>query len=460
MKPILSKNNGFTRIGVLDETLSCTVTEERNGEYTASFTYPYTGSLYSQLVYDNLINVKANQKSEDLQKFRIVSVSKPINGIVTCGCEHISYELNKNPVMVARSFGGEDGKILADAGMMLNYIFANAAVGTPFYGVSDITEEKKCELDFISVREAILKVQQYFGGELEWDNQKVILHRFRGIDSGLVISYGNNLLDYTQKIDVSSVYTAIAPYARLTDENGDKKAYFLPEKYLTYYNADDYTYIRAQAVDFSDEFTEEELESFTDDKGILSDGNVISSLRNKAQKYMNDNFYADIIQNVTLSYVDLRKAKEFETIQTMNDLGLCDYVTLRDSRMGVDYRAKVVMTKFNVLTEMYDSIEIGRPRDNLIEALASIVNLDENKDTIGETVEKIEQNLDEYFSEIKVTDNKIVFKSGNIKNIEGVYNSYTYKISRDSDIQELGKRGRIVSIIDPKNRKTKIVREE
>lgn len=448
MKPILYSKNG-TKIGVLDDTMSALVTEQRNGVYTANFTYSCNGKYFSQIEYDSIVMLKPNQKSK-LQQFRVSNISKSINGVVSYGCEHISYELNKNPIMVVGFPTGEG--VEGTPGNIINTVLRSTMINNFYYGCSDITTVKKCVLDFMSARDAILKTQQYFGGELEWDNYDVILHKERGVDNGSVISYGVNLLDYTNKLDVSNVYTAISPYMQTVDNDGHKVTYYLPEKILTYYNAQNYSYIRARAVDFSNEFTEEELETLT------SEAQIIDELRSKAIMYMLNNDPADISHNVTLSYVDLRKAKEFAAIETMNDLGLCDYVTLKDKRLGVNFKGKVITTKFNVLTEMYDSIEIGNPAQQLLDALASIVSF-VGGNTISETVDEIEKNLDEYFSEIKVTDNRIIFKSGNIKNREGVYNTYTYKIERDTDIQEEGVKGKIISFTDPKNRKTKIKRE-
>lgn len=446
MKPVLYDKSGTKEIGVLADAISASVSEQRNGAYTASFMYPYVSDHFSKIDYDSIIQMKPNQKSKP-QKFRVSTISKPINGIISYGCEHISYELNKNPIMVVRDNEGTAQSVMQQ---IINHPMVDC-----FYTVeSDIEAVKKCEIDFMSVREAVLKVQQYFGGEFEWDNNKIILHNERGVDSGAVISYGVNLLDYTHKLDVSNVYTAIAPYMQITDENGEKATYNLPERIMTYYNADNYYYIRAKAVDLTDEFTEDEL------KNLKSDAEVWGALRSKAERYImeTERTIIDIPCNVTLSYVDLRKAKEFAAIETMNDLGLCDYVTIKDDRLGINYKAKVISTKFDVLTEMYDSIEIGNPTQQLLDTLASIVDFNSDK-TVGETITEIEKNLDEYFSEIKVTDNSITFKSGNIKDIEGTYNTYKYKIERDTDIQEEGKLGRIISFTDPQNRKTKIVRE-
>lgn len=444
MKPILYSKDGTELIGVLTDARTCNAFEQRKGEYTASFTYPYTGTFFSQIDYDSMVRIKPNPIDE-YQVFRVTGIGKAINGIVSYTLAHISYELNGNPILSVSVEG--------TAKEVLQAILDNTVIENHYVAESDITDIKKCEFDQMSARDAILKVQQYFGGELEWDrNSRVILHSDRGKDNGKVISYGVDLLDYTHKLDISNIFTAIAPCMQLTNDNGEKVMYSLPEKILTYYNAENYSYIRAKAVDLTDKFTEEELSELDGETAI------VNALRNKAIGYMQENSPNVISRNVTLSYVDLQKAKEFETIAAINDLCVCDYVTLKDERLGVNIKAKVISTKFNSITEMYDSIEIGDPVDRLIDTLASIVNFDTNGKTVGETVEDIEKNLDEYFSEIRVTDGQITFTSGNIKNQEGIYNKYVYKISRDTDIQEEGKKGKIISFIDPQNRKTIIER--
>lgn len=443
MKPILYTKEGTELIGILTETISCTVIEQRKGEYTASFAYPYVGVHFSEIDYDSMVRIKPNPRDE-YQVFRVTDIGKAINGIVSYTLAHISYELNGNPVLSVSVEG--------TAQEVLQAILDSTVIQNHYAAQSDITDIKKCEFDQMSARDAILKTQQYFGGELEWDrNSRVILHSDRGKDSGKIISYGVDLLDYTSKLDISNIFTAIAPFMWFY-ENDEKLMYSLPEKILTYYNAENYSYVRAKPVDLTDKFTDEELEELSGETAI------INALRNKAYEYMQENSPNVISRNVTLSYVDLQKAKEFETIAEINDLCICDYVTLKDERLGVNIKAKVISTKFNVITEMYDSIEIGDPTDQLIDALASIVNFNNDGCTVGETIDNIEKNLDEYYSEIRVTDGQITFISGNIKNIEGVYNKYVYKISRDTDIQEEGKKGKIISFVDPKNRKTIIER--
>ena len=60
-------------IGALADAISCTVTEERNGIFELSMTYPVGGPLFSDLVYDNIILAPPNDQSNKnkWQPFRI-----------------------------------------------------------------------------------------------------------------------------------------------------------------------------------------------------------------------------------------------------------------------------------------------------------------------------------------------------------------------------------------------------
>ena len=51
-------------IGFLVDTVKCTVTEERNGEYELSLQYPITGRHYEQITDGAIVKVKAKETSE------------------------------------------------------------------------------------------------------------------------------------------------------------------------------------------------------------------------------------------------------------------------------------------------------------------------------------------------------------------------------------------------------------
>ena len=84
-------------IGLLTDVISCIVEEERNGSFELTLQYPQEGRLAKYITEDAVIKAKPNDKDGD-QLFRIYKSGKPIGGVNTYYAEHISYELNMNPV--------------------------------------------------------------------------------------------------------------------------------------------------------------------------------------------------------------------------------------------------------------------------------------------------------------------------------------------------------------------------
>ena len=108
---------GSTVKGFLPDALTCIVTEERNGVYELSLTYPVTGQMFSELAVDRFLKAKPNDTSE-LQLFKIYEITKPLNGIVTVNAEHISYALSHYPV--------NNISVTGNAALVINTILTNA----------------------------------------------------------------------------------------------------------------------------------------------------------------------------------------------------------------------------------------------------------------------------------------------------------------------------------------------
>ena len=77
-------------IGCLADAISCIVTECRNGQFELEMTYPITGIRYSDIKLRSIIVAKSTPYSK-AQPFRVYSITRPIDGVVTINAEHISY---------------------------------------------------------------------------------------------------------------------------------------------------------------------------------------------------------------------------------------------------------------------------------------------------------------------------------------------------------------------------------
>ena len=358
MIPILydSRESDFTTngIGLLTDAVSCQIVEERNGSYELTLAYPTRGHLSSYITEDAIIKAKANDTDQP-QLFRIYKSGKQIGSNTTWYAEHISYELTANPVEKFSVSG-------MNAEQALTALLKAAILPHKYTTYSDITTVHGTNIDdVVSVRKALGGVEgsilDTWGGEYHFNNYRIELLRARGIDKGVTIEYGKNLIDAKQEKSISNAVTAIFPYAKYTPEGSEKETYVsLKEKILKIDN-NDYAYTRCEIVDFSSEW---------------ENGTVITEdmLREKATTYLKKvKTEPDI--NITLSYAQLKKTKDYKNLQVMENIALCDTVTVRIEKLGINATAKVVKTKYDSLKERYESMEVGSVRTNLVKEITA-----------------------------------------------------------------------------------------
>lgn len=361
MIPILYTKNESTfthnGIGFLKDATKCTVTEERNGSYECYLQYPITGQWYDQITEGCIIKAKANDTSEP-QLFRIYKSSKPLKGIVTYSAEHISYDLNGIPTL------GFSVKNVTPQAAITRAI-QDAGLPSAFTAISDIsTLNSSTILTPCSVR-AILggqagSVLDVWGGEFEFDNFVVKLHKHRGSDRGVSIEYGKNLKDLKQEANIADCYTHLMPYARYSqDGEGDEKIevyVYLSEKVLPLNNAENIGHSKAYIMDFTDRFGEGE--AVTEE-----------ALRAKATAYAAAAELGVPKVNITVSFIQLWQTEEYKNIAPLERVMMCDTVAVRFSKLGVTARAKVIKTTYNTLEEKYDSVELGDAKSSFADTV-------------------------------------------------------------------------------------------
>lgn len=342
-------------IGILRDCISCEITEERNGIYVCEFKYPVTGRFYSEINVDRIIKAKPNEKS-NLQLFRIYRNTKPINGVVTYYCNHISYDLNRNPVA---PFNFKN--VTAETAM--NNILTNCIYGSSrFSAWSNITNITTIKSEIPKSARACFggsegSVLQHLKGEFEFDNFTIKLHSQRGTNSGVRIAYGKNLTNVKVDTNIESVYTSIYPY--VLQEDGYYKE--LPEKTIELNNANSFAEARTLILDLTSEFDS--------DQGVTD-----QQLRDKANSYATNNKINEIKQNIEISFVQLWQTKEYENVVALERVGLCDTVTVYYETLGIDVTTKVISTRYDSLKERYISMQLGNAKSNFQQSLLKTTN--------------------------------------------------------------------------------------
>lgn len=356
MIPILYKEDAtdFSTygIGVLADTISCLVTEERNGAYELTLKYPLNGALYSKIKKERIIKAKPNDLS-DPQAFRIYRITIPINGIITIYAEHISYDLI-NIGVIPFSLINVAPQMAIDT-LLKSTVLPHKFTFRTDYDVAKDFEVKKPQ----SVRACLGGTQgsllNKWGGEFEWDNFSIIHHKGRGNNKGVVIEYGKNLTKLDHDSDISEVYTDILPYAVISSGDGNDVVCTLSEQILpiTSTLAKRKTLIKdmTDSFDSNEEITEEKL-------------------REKTLKYISDNPLGVENPTITISFEPLWKQPEYSAL--LERVSLCDIVTVKHTEIGVSVKTKVIKTTYNTLLEKYTSITLGTAKSNFVKQVQNI----------------------------------------------------------------------------------------
>ena len=386
-------NNG---LGCLNDATSCVVKETLNSEYELEMEYPVNGIHYSDIQLRRIILAKPNSYDQ-AQPFRIYSISKPIGGIVTVNAEHISYDMSGLPVRGA----------LENYAWYVNDVFEhirnNSVYPCPFTFSSDITEEKKSinlseprsVKAFLGTDDGLLSL---FGGEWEFDRYNAILHKKRGQNRGVSIEYGKNLTDVTQDEACSEMYTAVYPYYYQEDDGLQR----LDDDVVKIL---DTTYKNVYVLDLSNEFDEMPTQD---------------QLREKAQEYINDNKLGEPKVSLKVSFI-----KNPEVIEALHDVRLGDTVSVKFIKIGVDTTSRCISYEFNVLTEQYNSIELGEPVKTIVDTMTS------TNSAIIDTQDNLDAEID------RATDAEVVLST----RIDKTDSDITLEVTRAQGAEEsLGSR--------------------
>ena len=355
MIPVLypANSTSFTTfgLGALTDTLSCEVTEERNGVFECILKYPITGQHYKLIAKERIIKAKPNDTGEP-QAFRIYRITKPLDGVVTVYGQHISYDLANVPVM---PFYAES----RSPSLLLNQLLAG---DSRFTGWTDYSEAKEFSVTTPKSVRACLggtegSMLSKWHGEFEWDNFTVKFHSHRGEKTGVVIEYGKNLTSLEQDEDNSGVYTQLLPYAVYTQEGSETETVVtLPEQTLPIVS-EEMVRNKTLILDLTDRF-----ESGTD---ITED-----ALRAAANDYIKENPLGATVPTVKVAFEPLWKQPEYSAL--LERVRLCDSVTIRHTALGVNVSATVIETVYDSLAERYVSITLGNEKSSMITTLSEV----------------------------------------------------------------------------------------
>ena len=393
MRPILYNANETAfetyGLGEIDAT-KAQVTRERNGNYTLYIEYPTSGPLAGTFKNDMRIKSDAGLRTKN-QTFFISRISKDSTGILKIYAKHISHLTEKMAIRNNTNATGTAQAALA--------IWAlNALGGIRFDTWSDIDLTSKTSwniADFKTARDVLGGVKgsilDVWGGEYEFDNTVIRLHKQLGRKSPTVLEYGRNILRAEDDQDIEGAYTSVYPYATYTPENqgnGDggstsqQITVELPEKYVDGPYIGLYNERRVLIVDFSSNFKDKEVPT-------------IDKLRKLAKEYAINNRLGLPKINTKIEYVDLSKTVDYKLTQILEEAELCDIVPVYYPQIGLTSEdAKLTTIVYDVLLEQNDSVEVGVIGDGFKSSMTS--NLSGKIDDLANNQQRLVNTLPDY----------------------------------------------------------------
>ena len=397
MRPILFNKNEQSfdtyGLGELNVTKG-TVTRERNGNYTLYAEIPVNDPMVSILEKEMKLKADAGLRTKN-QTFEISRIVKDSSNIVKIYGQHISHKLEYMAIANGRPFSGSAFTALA--------IWHNATIGdlrfdvwsdiqTMDKGVFDISKMENARQALGGVEGSILDI---YGGEYEFDNMTVRLHKQLGRTAPTVLEYGRNILSAESDETIESSYTSVLPFATYTpdkpegdtsDSQPDPVTVTLPENYVDSKYKAVYAHRRIKVVDFSSEF-----KSDSKNKDIPTP----DKLRKIATDYMERNAIGKPKINIKIEYADLAKTLDYADNGWIEELELCDIVPIYYPQIGLtDDTAKVTTITYDFINERNESVEFGDIGTNIKSTMQS--GLAGRVDGIAKAQQDFENNLPDY----------------------------------------------------------------
>lgn len=318
-------------LGVLSEAISCIINEELNGDYSLELEYPANSKKSKYLEEWNIIKA-------DGQLFRIYKVEKNSDGrnITKVWAKHIFYDLS---YYFIENMKAENCSV--KTAIEKSLIGELVAIYT---ADSDIIMANSISLVEKNPVEAIFTILDIWGcGELKRDNFNIKILNSIGKDAGVLIAQGKNIVGLKFNVDTTSVVTKLYPVGK----DGIK----LTEKYINVPNWDSDKYPPfpiIKKVEFKD--AEDEV-----------------TLRLMAQEAANIIGLSKV--SIDVDFIELSKTKEYENYKHLQKVNVGDLVIVRHKDFEIDVKVPVLKIKKDVLTGVNVKVELGQPRDSILNQL-------------------------------------------------------------------------------------------
>ena len=297
------------------------------------------------------------------QPFRIYRVVPELDKI-TVYARHIFYDLLDNMIKSYKPNKARIGSVVVQG---ISDSCLSEHDFTFYSDLDSVADEEALEddantVDFVNINpvDALIGdsgVVHFYGGELARDWFDVYLIKRVGLDSGVQIREGKNLLGINYDVDDTDVITRIMP----TGEDKDGELLYLPETYVDSPHVDEYPNARWSHLAVEDC---KENPKKTKDNPKKTKEQCYTQMRNAAQKEFDNGCDLPKV-TLTVDFINCAETEEYRQYGHLQNIYLGDGVRVITKRLGIAVTLRMTEYSFDCLTRKYTKMTLGTVADGL-----------------------------------------------------------------------------------------------
>lgn len=336
---------------------------ELNGDWTATMTHPIDeDGRWKCLVEDNIVKMPSFNGD---QLFRIKQTEKEDSGI-NCEMEPIFYDAAGDcwlsDVRPTKKNGQEALNLMLAANKKYSASSNISTTATSYFQFKNFLEALNGDDSNSFINR--------WGGEIYFDNYKVIVNEQIGEDNGVTLLYGKNTKEdgLTEEVETRDIVTRIYPKAY----NGHTMT---SNGYVDSPLLSSYATIHAATITFSDVKMAEDASDEEDEGTIIC--NNQTELDAALTQRCNDQYNAGLDKptvSISADMVLLQNTVEYADYKELENVGLGDTIHCKHSKLGIVTDARVIELDYDSVKNCVDAVVLGDFQYNTMKNTASAVS--------------------------------------------------------------------------------------
>lgn len=361
-----SQNTDFDHNG--DETLfpeECKVSAELNGTWVLNMTHPIDDEgRWKYIEEEAVIAVPTFMGKKQLFRIDRVSTVDQDDSEITAVAYPIFWDSGDDQFLTDSRPTDKNGQ------EALNIMLT----GSKYSAESNITRtstayfERRNMMDALNGEDSPTFIQRW-GGEILYDNYKVIVNERVGGDYGAEVRYRKNMDGIQCEISMENVVTRIVPVAYNGYTIGGNSGY------VDSANIDKYAKVYTKEIRFEDVKMKEDAQEDDEESGVIICRNQTEMDRALIQR-CNEQYEAGIdlpAVTMTVGVVDLEGTEEYKDFEDLVKISLGDTAHCYNTKLDITTESRCIGIIWDCIKDCVDSVTLGDYQTNFIKQMTSTI---------------------------------------------------------------------------------------